>query len=54
MRNTKQKGFTLVEMLVVIVVIGILATLVLVSVSGGRKKAQAVKAKTDMSELSKA
>jgi len=54
MRYKKQKGFTLVEMLVVIVVIGILATIVLVSVSGGRKKAQATKAKTDMVEMSKA
>jgi len=54
MENKKEKGFTLIEMLVVIVVIGILATIVLVSVSSGRKKAQATKAKTDMAELSKA
>ena len=53
-RLQKSKGFTLIEMLVVIVVIGILATIVLVSVSSGRKKAQATKAKTDMVELSKA
>jgi len=53
-RQQKSKGFTLIEMLVVIVVIGILATIVLVSVSSGRKKAQATKAKTDMVELSKA
>lgn len=44
----------MIEMLVVIVVIGILSTIVLVSVSAGRKKAQATKAKTDMNELSKA
>jgi len=53
-RLQKSRGFTLIEMLVVIVVIGILATIVLVSVSSGRKKAQATKAKTDMVELSKA
>ena len=52
--KTQKKGFTLIEMLVVIVVIGILATIVLVSVSSGRKKAMAAKAKTDMVELSKA
>jgi general secretion pathway protein G len=54
MINKKEKGFTLIEMLVVIVVIGILSTIVLVSVSSGRKKAQATKAKTTVSELSKA
>ena len=54
MQNKKEKGFTLIEMLVVIVIIGILATIVLVSVSSGRKKAQATKAKTDMVEMSKA
>jgi len=55
-KKTKKvaKGFTLIEMLVVIVVIGILSTIVLVSVSSGRRKAQATKAKTDVTELSKA
>lgn len=49
----KQKAFTLVEMLVVVAIIGILTTIVVVSVAGGRKKALATKAKADMIELQK-
>jgi prepilin-type N-terminal cleavage/methylation domain-containing protein len=54
MWNTKEKGFTLVEMLVVVAIIGILATVVVINVSGSRQKANAVKATSAMSELSKA
>ena len=36
----KQKGFTLVELLIVIIIIGILATLVIVTFSGVQAKAR--------------
>lgn len=44
--NNKAKGFTIVELLVVIVVIGILAAITVVSYSGISDKARAAQAKT--------
>ncbi|MGH7142462.1 MAG: type II secretion system protein [Candidatus Saccharimonadales bacterium] len=44
----KQKGFTIVELLIVIVVIGILATLVLVTYTGVQSKARDTVRQTDI------
>ena len=44
----KQKGFTIVELLIVIIIIGILATLVLVTYSGVQAKARDSKRQTDI------
>jgi len=46
-KNTR-KGFTLIELLVVIAVIGLLATIVSVSVNNARVKARDVKRKSDI------
>lgn len=47
MKNKKIKGgFTLIELLIVIAIIGILATVVLVTLSGSREKAKDMKALT--------
>ena len=47
----KQKGFTLVELLIVIIIIGILATLVIVTFSGVQAKARDSQRQTDINAL---
>ncbi len=47
----KQKGFTLVELLIVIIIIGILATLVIVTFSGVQARARDSKRQTDIGAL---
>lgn len=49
----KTRGFTIVELLIVIVVIGILAAITIVSFSGVQKRAKIATAKSDLSSLSK-
>ena len=48
----KNKGFTLIELLVVIAIIGLLATIVLVSVNSARKKARITAAQAELTQIS--
>jgi prepilin-type N-terminal cleavage/methylation domain-containing protein len=47
----RQSGFTIVELLIVIVIIGILATLVIVTFSGIQQRARDTQRKTDINAL---
>jgi prepilin-type N-terminal cleavage/methylation domain-containing protein len=49
--KNKSKGFTIVELLIVIVVIGILATLVIVTFTGIQQKARNSQRQTDINAL---
>ena len=50
-KKLKNQGFTIVELLIVIVVIGILATLVITTYSGIQSKARDTKRKTDINAI---
>jgi general secretion pathway protein G len=47
----QQDGFTLIEIMVVILILGLLATIVVQSLRGAADKAKRVKAQADLSEI---
>ncbi len=54
MEETGEEGFSLVELLVVIVIIGLLATVVMINVLPSQDKAMQSKAKADIATLTQA
>ena len=54
MQKRKHRGFTLIEIMVVVVIIGMLATLILPKVLGRQDEAMVAKAKSDIRAISSA
>lgn len=52
--NLARKGFTVVELLVVVIVIGILASITIVAYNGAQDRAEYARAKTDMKHINDA
>src|SRR6202162_6708651 len=50
-RRSNQDGFTLIEIMVVILILGLLATIVVQSLKGATDKAKRTKAQADISEI---
>ena len=50
-RRSNQDGFTLIEIMVVILILGLLATIVVQSLRGATDKAKRIKAQADISAL---
>lgn len=53
-RNKKQSGFTLIELLVVIAIIGLLASVVLLSLNSARAKSRDAKRVSDVRQIASA
>lgn len=52
--QARHKGFTLIEVLVVIFIIGILVSLILANILGARQRAEDVQRKSDLQQMQKA